>query len=167
MSNSVLKGKNDHEHASVLARSNSKNNGSLTIRLTIKVGNFSGDKGRFPLKKKFRFEISEISRAQRNGTVHSGYTDPTQATARLVIVLVSRGQQFCQMEGDISVRPTGQRRPPSKLVPNIPGGPNRNGLFHMMYQPKFPKFGVECKAPKMIRILINSSKSFLSKLFLV
>ena len=138
---------------------------SLTIRLTIKVGNFSGDKGCFPLKKKFRFEISEISRA--HGTVHSGYTDPTQATARLVIVLVSRGQQFCQMERDISVRPTGQRRPPSKLVPNIPGGPNRNGLFHMMYQPKFPKFGVECKAPKMIRILINSSKSLLSKLFLV
>ena len=71
---------------------------SLTIRLTIEVGNFSGDKRCFPLKKKFRFEISEISRAQRNGTVHSGYTDPTQATARLVIVLVSRGQQFCQIE---------------------------------------------------------------------
>ena len=48
------------------------------------------------IKKKFRCEISEISRA--HGTVHSGYTDPTQATARLVIVLVSRGQQFCQME---------------------------------------------------------------------
>ena len=55
----------------------------------------------------------------------------------------------------------------SKLFPNIPGGPNPNGLFHMMYQPKFPKFGVECKVPKIIRILINSSKSLLSKLFLV
>ena len=28
-----------------------------------------------------------------NGTVHSGCTDPTQATARLVIVLVSRIQK--------------------------------------------------------------------------
>ena len=25
----------------------------------------------------------------------------------------------------------------SKLVPNIPVGPNRNGWFHLMYQPKF------------------------------
>ena len=47
-----------------------------------------------------------------NGTVHSDCTDPTQATARLVIVLVSRmqkrgwGQQFCQIEGNISVGPT-------------------------------------------------------------
>ena len=71
------------------------------------------------------------------------------------------------MERDLSVRPTGQRGPASKLVPNIPGGPNPNGLFHMMYQPKFPKFGVECKVPKMIGILINSSKSLLSKLFFV
>ena len=78
-----------------------------------------------------------------------------------------QGQQFCQMERDLSVRPTGRRGPASKLVPNIPGGPNPNGLFHMMYQPKFPKFGVECKVPKMIRILINSSKSLLSKLFFV
>ena len=28
-----------------------------------------------------------------NGRVHSGYTDPTQATTRLVIVLVSRMQE--------------------------------------------------------------------------
>ena len=27
---------------------------------------------------------------------------------------------------------TGQRGPPSKLVPNIPVGPNRNGPFHLM-----------------------------------
>ena len=54
----------------------------------------------------------------RNRTVYSGCTDPTQATARLVIVLVNRikeqywGQQFCQIERDISVRPL-------ELVPNI------------------------------------------------
>ena len=38
------------------------------------------------IQQKFRFEISEIPRA------HSSRTDPTQATARLVIVLVRRIQ---------------------------------------------------------------------------
>ena len=37
-------------------------------------------------------------------TVHSGCTDPTQATARLVTVFVSRIQKSCAR--DISVRPT-------------------------------------------------------------
>ena len=35
------------------------------------------------IQQKFRFEISRA-----NGTVHSRCTDPTQATAHLVIVLV-------------------------------------------------------------------------------
>ena len=39
-----------------------------------------------------------------------------------------------------STGPTGQRGPPSKLVPNILVGPNRNGPFHLMYQPKLPEF---------------------------
>ena len=42
---------------------------------------------------------------------------------------------------------TGHGEPPSKLVPNIPVGPNRNGPFHLMNQPKFPDFWVEWKAP--------------------
>ena len=42
---------------------------------------------------------------------------------------------------------TGQSRPPSKLVPNILVRPNRNGPFHLMYQPKFLEFWVEWKAP--------------------
>jgi len=48
-----------------------------------------------------------------NGTVHSGCTDPTRATARLVIVLVSwmpkngtGDNKFFQMKRDIAVRPT-------------------------------------------------------------
>ena len=62
------------------------------------------------------------------------------------------GQQFWQMESDISVRPTevtrtGHSGPPSKLVPNIPVRPNRNGPFHLMNQPKFPDFWVEWEAP--------------------
>ena len=49
------------------------------------------------------------------------------------------GQQFCQMDRDISVRSTKTSGPvkvdhlcgpPSKGVPNIPVGPNRNGPFH-------------------------------------
>ena len=52
----------------------------------------------------------------------------TQATARLVIVLVTRtqksgtGDNNCQMETDILVRndQTGQSGPPSKLLTNIP-----------------------------------------------
>ena len=43
------------------------------------------------IQQKFRFEISEIH--EPNGSVHSGCTDPTQATAHLVIVLVSRIQK--------------------------------------------------------------------------
>ena len=92
-----------------------------------------------------------------NGTVHSGCTDPTQATARLVFDTKERywGEQFCQVERDISGPTdrndqTGQGRPPSKLVPNIPVGPNRNGPFHLMYQLKFPEFGVEWKAPQAV-----------------
>ena len=47
---------------------------------------------------------------------------------------------------------TGHSGPPSKLVPNIPVGPNRNGPFHLMYQPKLPEFWVEWKAPNIFAI---------------
>ena len=66
--------------------------------------------------------------------------------------------KFCceyQMERNISVWPTdrndqtSQRGPSSKLVPNILVGPNRNGLFHLMYQLKLPEFWVEWKAPQL------------------
>ena len=39
------------------------------------------------IQQKFRFEIYKFH--VPNGTAHSGYTDPTQPTARLVIVIVS------------------------------------------------------------------------------
>ena len=90
-----------------------------------------------------------------NGTVHSGCTDPTQATARLVIALV-RGIQKSRTilsNGKRHFSPTdrndqtGQRGPPSKLVPNSPVGPNRNGPFHLTYQLKLLELWVEWKAP--------------------
>ena len=70
--------------------------------------------GRFPFNKNFGLKFQKFQVPSR--AVHSGWTDPTQATARLVIVLVSRiqksgsGQQFCQMERDISVPPTEMTR---------------------------------------------------------
>ena len=101
---------------------------------------------------KFRFEISEISRAQWNGTTR-------------YIVLVSRIQKsgtgeknFVKLKLMRHFSPTdpdnrtGQSGPPSKLVTNIPIRPNRNGPFHLIYQPKFPKFWVEWKAPFEYRI---------------
>ena len=51
---------------------------------------------------------------------------------------------FCPIERNDQ---TGQSRPPWKLVPNIPVGPNRNSPFRLMYQPKFPEFWIEWKAP--------------------
>ena len=61
-----------------------------------------------------------------------------KATARLVVVLVSRIQKrgtgddnFVKKKEYFGTtdRPTGQRGPPSKLVPTIPVRPNRNGPF--------------------------------------
>ena len=57
------------------------------------------------LQQKFQFEIS-----MPNGTVHSGCTDPAQATACYCSCKQDTKeryweQQFCQMERDISVRP--------------------------------------------------------------
>ena len=49
------------------------------------------DKGRFPFNKNSGLKFRKFS--VFNGTVQSGSTDPTQATARLVIVLASRIQK--------------------------------------------------------------------------
>ena len=37
-------------------------------------------------------------------------------------------------------RPTGQRGPPPEVIPNIPGGPNRNGPFYLTSARNFRKF---------------------------
>ena len=52
--------------------------------------------------------------------------------------ILSNGKgHFGRIERNVQ---TGQSGLPSKVVPNIPFGPNRNGPFHLMYQPKFPEF---------------------------
>ena len=96
-----------------------------------------------------------------SGTVHSACTDPTQASARLVIVwllFLSAGYKRAVLgtailsNGNGHFGPTdrndqtGQRGLPSNLVLNIPIGPNRNAPFYLIYQPKLQEFGVESKA---------------------
>ena len=69
------------------------------------------------IQQKFRLDILKFH--VPSGTIHSGYTDPTQATARLVIVLVSRIQKsgtgdnnFVKWKGTFrSYRPTEMTRP--------------------------------------------------------
>ena len=93
-----------------------------------------------------------------NRTVHSGCTHPTQTTARLFIVLVSRIQKSGTGDNNLSNgkghfglidrnERTGQSGAPSKLVPNIPVGPNRNGPFHLISNRNFRNFGLNGKRP--------------------
>jgi len=42
---------------------------------------------------------------------------------------------------------TGQSGPPSKVVPNIPVGPNRTGPFHLISNRNFRNFGLNGKRP--------------------
>ena len=101
--------------------------------------------GRFPFNKKSGLKFCKFH--VFSGTVHSGCTDPAQATMCLVIVLWSRIQKsgigdnnFVKWKGlfDLTGRNdrTSQSGPPSKLVSNIPVRPNQNGLFLLMYQTK-------------------------------
>ena len=87
-------------------------------------GNFEWQPGLFPFNKKSGLKFQKIHAP--NGKVYSGCTDPTEATAGLVIILVSRTRspsnlmgswqdakerywrkQFCQMERDISTEMRG------------------------------------------------------------
>ena len=124
----------------------------------------NGNLGRFPFNKNSGSKFRKFHLP--NGTVHSGCPDPTQATTRLVIALVSRVQKSGTGDNILSNgkghfgptnwnNQTSQSGPTSKLIPNIPVGPNRNNPFHLMYQPNFPEFWVEWKAPLVYIILIN------------
>ena len=47
---------------------------------------------------------------------------------------------------------TGQSGPPSKVVPNIAVGPNRNGLFHLISIRNFRNFGLNGKRGHVSRV---------------
>ena len=76
----------------------------LPLLVELEFGNVGWFVG-FPFNKNSGLKFRKLH--VLNGTVHSGCTDPTQATARLVIGLESRiqksgtawGQQFCQRKG--------------------------------------------------------------------
>ena len=100
--------------------------------------------------------ISEIPCAQWNGTFRLHTPDPNHHT----FGYCSRkqdskerfwGHQFCQMEKNISVRPTEMTRPvkgpPSKLVPNIPVWPNWNGPCRLISNRNFRNLGWMESAP--------------------
>ena len=68
------------------------------------------------IQEKFQFEISEIPRAQWNGTFRLHRPDPSHRALGYCSCKQDTkerywGQQFCQMERDISVRPTEMTRP--------------------------------------------------------
>ena len=107
---------------------------------------------------------AKIPRAQWNGTFRLHGPDPSHRAfgyrsckagyKRAVL----QGQQFCQMERDSSVRQTdrndrqtGRSGPPSKVLPNIPVRPNRNGPFHLISNRKFRNFRAERKEPSDTR----------------
>ena len=79
----------------------------------------------------------------------SGSTDPTQATTRLVTVLVSRIQKSCTGDNSLVKWKGTFRSDRSKWTMHlqIPVGANQSGPFHWMYQPKFPEFWVDWEVP--------------------
>ena len=83
-----------------------------------------------------------------HGTVHSGCTDRTKATAHLVRAvlgtkILSNGKGHFGPT-DRNER-TGQSGPPSKVVPNIPVGPNQNDPFHLISNGNLRNFGLNGK----------------------
>ena len=107
------------------------------------------------IQQEFLFKISEIPLAQWNGAFRLHRPDPShrafgycsykQDTKKAILgtTILSNGRgHFGPTDRNDQ---TGQSWPPSKLVQNIPVGPNRNGPYHLVYQPKFREFWVERK----------------------
>ena len=118
---------------------------------------------RFPFNKHFGLKIRKFH--EPNGTVHSGFTDPFQAPGCLLTVpAASRIQKsgtgdnnFVKWKGLFGRTDrngwSGQSETPSKVVPNIPVGPNRNtgnGSFHLISNQKLRKFELNGKRPRKI-----------------
>ena len=79
----------------------------------------NGERGRqraLSIQQKFRFEISGILRVQWNGTFRLHRPDPSHRALGYCSCKQDTkerywGQQFCQMERNISVQPTEMTRP--------------------------------------------------------
>ena len=107
------------------------------------------------IQQKFRFEISEISRAQWNGTFWLHRPDPRHwafdyCSCKQDTTERYWGQQFCQMERDISDRPKWPDRQDDHLqcwFRRFLSDQTEKVRHHLMYKPKYPEFWVEWKAP--------------------
>ena len=128
---------------------------------------------RFPFNKNPGLKFQKFHLP--NGTVHSGCTDPSQATARLVIVLVRRiqksvswGNDFVKWKRDISVQPTEMSGPVKvddlqRWSQNIRilVGSNRNGPFHLISNGNFRNFGLNGKRRQLQCIFSSENKNLL------
>ena len=115
---------------------------------------------RFPFNKHFGLKIRKFH--EPNRTVHSGFTDPFQAPGCLLTVpAASRIQKsgtgdknFAKWKGLFGRTDpnewTGQSEPPSKVVPNIPVGPNRNGSLDLISNQNLQILGLNGKRPRKI-----------------
>ena len=112
--------------------------------------------GMLSIQQKFQFEVSEIPCAL-NGMAHSGCTDPTQATTRLVIVLVGKIQKsgtgdnsFAKCKGTCwSDR---QNWPDRSAWTTFKGVPKYSGRTEPKWSvpfERFPKFLAERKEPQV------------------
>ena len=98
------------------------------------------------IQQKFRFEISEISLVQWNGTFRLHRLDQSHRTFGFCSRKQNAkerywGKQFWQMERDISVRPT------FNGGPQLPVGSNRKGPFYLIFNRNFRNFGLNGKRP--------------------
>jgi len=110
--------------------------------------------GRFPFNKNSGLKFRKFH--VPNGTVHSGCTDPTQATARFFIVLVSRIQNsgtgdnnFVKWKGTFHFFPTEMTGPVKvdhlqrwSQILRSDRNANRNGPFHFISYRNFQNFGL-------------------------
>ena len=116
--------------------------------------------GALSIQQKFWFEISKIPRAQWNGSFRFHRPVPRHRVFAYCSCCKQDtkerywGQQFCQMERTFGRTDwnewTGQSEPPSKVVPNIPVGPHRNGSFHLISNQNLRIFGLNGKRPRKI-----------------
>ena len=111
--------------------------------------------GCFPLNKNSCFKFRKFRLP--NKTVHSGCTDPTQATTTLVIILVSRIQKSGTGDNNFAKRkatfrsdwlkwPDWSKWTTLKAGPKFSGWTKLKWSVPLMYQPKFLEFWVEWKA---------------------
>ena len=122
------------------------------------------------IQKKFRWEISEILSAQWNSTFEFRLHRPgTQATARLVIVLVNRIQKsgagvnnFVKWKGTFRSDRPEMTRDGQRGLPGLKAGPEYSGRTQPKWsvpfdwhQLKFPELWLEWKASKHNRTFMR------------